>query len=133
MSIPTISRRHLLAGAASLGAVAVVSPVFASTAIARAWARAEALRVQMAPHGRAIEAAFRAGGVPGWMRMKGDAYAYGETRYGLLVDILNATPTSAADLEVQRRAARDGEMQDGPRDWAHARLALAQRAGTHAA
>ena len=48
-----------------------------------------------APHRRAIVAAFRSGGVPGWMRLKGEAYALGETRYGLIVEIL-----------MQRRPAR---------------------------
>ena len=57
----------------------------------------------MGPHGDAIEAAFRAGGAPGWMRLKGGAYALGESRYGLLVEILNAPTTSAADLDLPRR------------------------------
>ena len=121
----SLSRRSLLLGAAALSTLpALASP---PTAIARAWTRAEALRAAMAPHSRAIEVAFRSGGVPGWMRLKGEAYALGERRYSLLVEILNAPPTSAADLAMQRLAADDSEMRDGPRDWACGRLALAER------
>lgn len=133
MSLAKISRRDWLVGAAALGAIAAAAPAFAATPIARAWARAEALRGAMAPHQQAVQAALRAGGVPGWMRLKGEAYALGETRYGLLVEILNATPTGRSDLALPRRAALDAEMHDGPRDWAHARVALAGRALPRAA
>ena len=132
MSSSKISRRQILVGGA-LGAAAAVASVtpglaVAPTPIVRAWAKAEALRVRLAPHGDAIEASFRSGGVPGWMRLKGEPYALGETRYGLLVEILNAAPTNRTDLAIQRRAAQDGEMIHGPRDWAQARATLAERA-----
>jgi len=119
----------------ALGAVAAVSPVLAAspTPIARAWAKAEALRLRLAPHGEAIDAAFQSGGVPGWMRLKGEAYALGENRYGLLVEILNAAPTGRADLAIQRRAARAHEMIHGPRDWAEARVTLVERGLSRAA
>ena len=127
MSAISINRRGLLAAGAALAATAAV-PAFAATPtpIARAWARAETLRLQMQPHAPAIRAAFRDGGVAGWMRLKGEAYRLGETRYGLLVEILNASPSNADDLALQRRAARDEEMHNGPRDWAHARVTLAE-------
>ena len=123
----SISRRGFVAGGA-VAAFISASPILAAepTPIARAWASAEALRLQLAPHGPAIAAALRSGGVPGWMRLKGAAYTLGETRYGLIVEILKAAPTSLADLEIQRRAAADPEMAHGPRDWAQARLTLAQ-------
>ena len=134
MSVNTISRRGLLAGGVAVAAVAV-APVYAAapTPIASAWARAQALRTRLAPHAPAIEVAFRSGGVPGWMRLKGEPYGLGETRYGLLVDILNAAPTGRGDLEIQRRAAGDAEMVHGPRDWARARVNLAERALPRAA
>jgi hypothetical protein len=128
MSAISINRRGLLAAGAAVAATAAV-PAFPSdsTPIARAWARAETLRKQLQPHAPAIQAAFRSGGVSGWMRLKGEAYALGETRYGLLVEILNAAPSNAGDLDIQRRAARDEEMHNGPRDWARARVVLAER------
>ena len=124
MSTSDLFSRRGFVAAGAVAAIAAASPVLAAerTPIARAWARAEALRRGLAPHGRAIVAAFRSGGVPGWMRLKGEAYALGETRYGLIVEILNAAPTSAADLEIQRRAARDPEcgwpsrLGSGPAD-----------------
>jgi hypothetical protein len=134
MSSSPVSRRQILVGGA-LGAVAAFAPGLAAapSPIARAWAKAEALRLKLAPHGQAIEAAFRSGGVPGWMRLKGEAHALGETRYGLLVEILNATPTGRGDLAIQRRVAQDGEMVHGPRDWAEARVTLAERGLSRAA
>ena len=93
----------------------------------RLGARPGAARRDGARTSRAIAVAFRSGGVPGWMRLKGEAYALGERRYSLLVEILNAPPASAADLAMQRLAADDSEMRDGPRDWACGRLALAER------
>jgi len=127
-SIESFSRRGFLA-AAALAAVAGAAPVHAAapTPIARVWARAEALKAHLAPHSAAIDAAFRAGGAPGWMRVRGPAYRLGETRYGLIVEILNAAPTCEADLAIQRRAARDPEMLHGPLDWARARVRLAER------
>jgi len=134
MSSSTISRRQILVGGA-LGAVAALSPALAAapSPIAQAWAKAEALRIRLAPQGEAIEAALRTGGVPGWMRLKGEVYSLGETRYGLLVEILNAAPTNRADLMIQRRVAQDDEMHNGPRDWAQARVTLAERGLSRAA
>ncbi len=121
-----ISRRHAIAGLVSTAAVAAAGPALAlspaPTPIARSWARAEALKARMAPHSGAIEAALEDGGTPGWMRIKGAVNALGEERYGLIVEILKATPEAEGDLAIQRLAAVDEDMIHGPRSWA-----LAQR------
>ena len=115
------NRRRVLQGAAALGASAIAGPALAltdRTPIAALWARAEFLKARMTPHAKAIEAAFRQGGTPGWMRLRGAANVLGEERYGVIVAILKATPRSREDLEIQRAAARDFDMVHGPRAWA---------------
>ena len=125
-----LNRRQMLSSAAAAGALAAASPALAlvpsagaeGSAIATLWARAEALKARMAPHAKAIDAAFQNTGTPGWMRLRGPANALGEARYGALVEILKATPRSLDDLAIQRAAARDFEMIHGPRAWAHAQF-----------
>lgn len=129
-------RRQVLAGAAALGAFVAVSPVLAAraeTPIGALWARAQALKARMAPHEKAIQAAFANGGTPGWMRLRGEANALGEERYGLIVSILNETPRSRADLDIQAAAARDSDMIHGPRAWASAQAEKAKTAFDRAA
>jgi hypothetical protein len=121
------NRRQLLSSAVAAGALATASPALAlvrsmsgeGSAIALLWARAEALKARMAPYAKAIDAAFKNTGTPGWMRLRGPANALGEERYGVLVEILKATPRSLDDLVIQSAATRDFEMIHGPRAWAH--------------
>lgn len=125
-----VNRRQVLSSAAAVGAIAAASPALAlipssgaqNSAIAPLWARAEALKARMAPYAKAIDAAFSNTGTPGWMRLRGSAYALGEERYGVLVQILKATPRSLDDLAIQSAATRDFEMIHGPRAWAHAQF-----------
>ena len=125
-----LNRRQMLSSAAAMGVVAAASPAVAlvpseggqSSAIAALWARAEALKARMAPHAKAIDAAYQNTGTPGWMRLRGPANALGEERYGVLVEILKSTPRSLDDLAIQSAATRDFEMIHGPRAWAHAQF-----------
>jgi hypothetical protein len=126
----TLSRRVILAGAtvaAALPAVAA-TPAAPATPIARLWAEAEALKLGLLRHRGAIAEAAAQGGIPGWMRLGGEANRIAEARYGKLVAILNAPAKSPADLGIIARVAQDDDMLAGPRAWASERLAAASAA-----
>lgn len=123
-----VSRRTLVAGAAVTGASLIAgAPAFAAgtTPIARLWAEAETLRGQLAAHRNAIAASAANGGIPGWMRLGGEANAIAEARYGKLIAILNAPPKTAQDLAIIAKVTQDSDITEGGRAWASARLAEA--------
>ncbi len=123
-----VSRRTLVAGAAITGATLIAgAPAFAAgtTPIAKLWADAETLRGQLAVHRDAIAAAAANGGIPGWMRLGGEANKIAEARYGKLIAILKAEPKNAQDLAIIAKVTQDNDIAEGGRAWASARLAEA--------
>lgn len=123
-------RRALMAGAAVAAAAgpaaaAGLASGAGDTAIGKLWAQAESLRGKLDAWSAEIAAAERQGGIPGWMRLSGEANAVGEARYQALVQILKTTPKSAADLRLMARAAQDRDIADGPRLWAVAQTRAA--------
>jgi hypothetical protein len=130
MSYRLNRRRALLAGAAvaaaaSPAAAAGVMTSHGDTAIGALWAKAQSLRGKLDRHAAEIAEAERQGGVPGWMRLQGEANHIGEARYQTLVQILKATPKSHEDVRTMARAAQDADMAMGPRAWAHGQVAQA--------
>jgi hypothetical protein len=129
----TLSRRALVAGvtvAAAAPALAAAPLLSGRTAIGQLWTEAEALRVSLDAHRAEIaQVATRAGdGVPGWMRLAGEANRIGEARYGKLVAILNAKPEKASDLAIIAKVSQDVDLLAGARGWAAERLASASLA-----
>ncbi|MCZ8183155.1 MAG: hypothetical protein O9322_09310 [Beijerinckiaceae bacterium] len=123
----TLSRRLVLAGAtaaATFPAMAA-SPAAPATPIARLWAEAESLRLGLLRHRGAIADAAASGGIPGWMRLGGEANRIAEARYGKLVAILNSRAEARGDLAILARVAQDDDILAGPRAWASERLAAA--------
>jgi hypothetical protein len=127
MSRTTLSRRVMMAGAAIAGATTLAgAPVLAAeTPIAKLWAEAEALGVKLGAHRAAIAAAAAEGGIPGWMRLGGEANAIAEARYAKLIAILNAPATTAGDLAIIGKVTRDSDITEGARAWAGERLTSA--------
>jgi hypothetical protein len=124
----TLSRRMVVAGTAALAAGPVLAAAPAApTPIASLWAQAQTLATRLASHrGLIAEAAARAGdGVPGWMRLGGEANAIAEERYGKLVAILRETPKNAGDLAIIAKVSQDADISAGARLWASERLAAA--------
>ncbi len=122
-----LTRRSLaaaFAGAAAAPAAAIAATA-PTTPMASLWAEAEALRGDLEAHRDAIAAATHEGGVPGWMRLGQEANRLGEARYARLVAILNAEPTSHADLAIMGRAALDDDIRYGGVTWAGEQLARA--------
>ncbi len=130
----TLSRRMLVAGVT----LAAVAPAFAaapqaatgtvaarSTAIGALWAEAEALKRQLIAHRGAIAEAAANGGIPGWMRLGGEANRIAEARYAKLVAILNTPAKTADDLAVLGKVSQDDDILNGARSWASERLASA--------
>lgn len=131
----TLSRRVLLAGAT----VAVAAPALATTSalatppaapvgtttIGKLWAEAEALKLQLLAHRGAIAEAAANGGIPGWMRLGGEANRIAEQRYGKLVAILNTPAKTSGDLAVLGKVSQDNDILNGARAWASERLASA--------
>ena len=97
------------------------------TPIARLWSEAQTLASKLAAHRGAISAAaLRANdGVPGWMRLSGEANAIAEARYGKLVTILNTTPRTQGDLAILAKVSQDTDISSGARAWASEKLASA--------
>jgi hypothetical protein len=129
----TLSRRALVAGSAAI----VAGPVLAAgpaptgtTPIAKLWAEALELGSKLATYrGQIAEAAMRAGdGVPGWMRLGGEANRIAEQRYGKLIAILRETPKSQGDLAILAKVSVDADVTSGARAWAGERLAAAAMA-----
>ncbi|MBL8587835.1 MAG: hypothetical protein JNK46_04845 [Methylobacteriaceae bacterium] len=120
----TITRRRALMAGAAVAAAA--SPAVAAglgapsgdTAIGKLWAEAETLRGKLDAYAADVAAAERLGGIPGWMRLSGEAHALGQARYEALVSILKATPATADDLRLMARAAQSNDMANGPQLWA---------------
>ena len=132
----TLSRRVLVAGSAALvaapltlaGSAFAASPsAQTTTPIAKLWAEAQTLGSQLTSFRSSIaEAATRAGdGVPGWMRLGGQANAIAEARYGKLVAILNTPAKTAGDLAIIGKVSIDSDITSGARAWASERLAAA--------
>lgn len=122
-----LSRRALAGGAFALAALPAAAAQPAPSPIARLWAEAETLRVKLAGHRAAIaEAAAKAGdGLPGWMRLGGEANRIAELHYGKLVATLNAEPKNAGDLAILAKVSTDPDIAAGPRIWASERLTQA--------
>lgn len=131
-----LTRRAVMAGAAGLaalplGAGAAVAAGSAaagadtSTPIRALWAEAQALETRMAAYRAEIAASASSGGIPGWMRLGGEANRLGERRYGTLAAILNEEPRDAGDLAVLAKVYRDEDIQNGGKAWAAERLAEA--------
>jgi hypothetical protein len=120
----TLTRRTAFAGAAAL-AIVPAAAMASATPIARLWAEAESLNGQLAAHRAAIAQAAANGGISGWMRLGGDANRLGAARYERMVAILNAQPTSEADLATMARVVQDDEFRNGARGFAADRLAEA--------
>lgn len=129
MTTKTLSRRLLLAGSAA----AVAAPAMAAspavpagtTAIGKLWAEAETLKLQLVAHRGAIADAAAIGGIPGWMRLGGEANRIAEARYGKLVAILNAPAKTVGDLAILGKVTQDQDILNGARGWASERLASA--------
>lgn len=125
----TLSRRLLLAGATA----AVAGPALAAapalpagtTAIGKLWAEAETLKLQLVAHRGAIAEAAANGGIPGWMRLGGEANRIAEARYGKLVAILNTPAKTTGDLAILGKVTQDQDILNGARGWASERLASA--------
>lgn len=129
MTTKTLSRRLLLAGATA----AVAAPAMAAapavpagtTAIGKLWAEAETLKLQLVAHRGAIAEAAANGGIPGWMRLGGEANRIAEARYGKLVAILNTPAKTTGDLAILGKVTQDQDILSGARGWASERLASA--------
>lgn len=130
-------RRALLAGAALAAAAtpavaAGLAPAQGDTAVGKLWAQAQALRGKMDRYAAEIADAERQGGIPGWMRLSGEANELGEARYQTLVQILKAKPASADDMRLIARAAQERDIAEGPRGWAVAQVSDALAGFTRA-
>lgn len=122
------TRRTMIAGVAALASVPVSGAALAATrgetAVARLWGEAESLKARL---GTLVNVA--AGDtVPGWMREKGEASVIGNRRYETLVTLLNQDAKTAGDLGLMARTTAESEIVNGPRQWAHERLAAATQA-----
>jgi hypothetical protein len=123
----TLTRRMIVAGTAAFAAVPAIASTPAPTPIATLWSEAQALGSQLAAHRSAIAAAAlrTRDGVPGWMRLGGEANRIAEARYQKLVAILNETPRHRGDLAILARVSQDSDISAGARAWASERLAAA--------
>jgi hypothetical protein len=122
------SRRTLVAGAAVAGTALLAGiPAHAANAtpIAKLWAEAETLGTKLGAHRAAIAEAAATGGIPGWMRLGGEANAIAEARYGKLIAILNTPAKTAGDLAIIGKVTQDHDITEGARAWAGERLASA--------
>lgn len=127
------SRRLIVAGSAAVvagPALAAGSALSGTSTIAKLWAEAQTLGTQLNAHrGLIAEAAARAkDGVPGWMRLGGEANRIAEQRYGKLIAILKETPKNAGDLAIFAKVSVDQDVTSGARAWAGERLAAAAMA-----
>lgn len=127
MTTTTLTRRHIMAGAAAVTAAvpAAASALPTTTPIGELWAKAEALRLKLEAHRVAIAAAARNGGISGWMRLGGEANALGEARYQALIAILKSKPHSPADLAIMGKTVLDEEIGNAAQQWASAQFANA--------
>jgi hypothetical protein len=123
----SFSRRAMMA--ASLGALAAPAAVYAApskalTPIGKLWGEAEALRSQIGTYRADIEQA-AVNGVPGWMRLGGEANRLSEQRYAKLIEILNAPAKNVDDLKIIGQVSMDTDILNGARSWAAERFASA--------
>ena len=133
------TRRHVLTGGAALAAIPLAAmpmmaaaPAFAGngtklSTIAKLWAQAEALRMEMRASAPQIAAAHARTGLPGWMHVAGRANNLGHRRYDVLVGMLKSRATSKDDLALIALATNDHDMQHGPKSWAHSQFDRAAR------
>lgn len=121
------SRRVLLAGlgvAAVAPAAVYAAPAKPLTPIGKLWGEAEALRGQINSYRAEIEAA-SINGVPGWMRLGGEANRLSELRYSKMIEILNAPAKNVDDLKIIGQVSMDTDILNGARAWAAERFASA--------
>jgi hypothetical protein len=120
------SRRAAFAGVAAAAAIpAAASATSGQTAIGKLWVEAEALKARINGFRAEISAQAAQGGIPGWMRIGGEANKLGEARYQHLVAILNAKAERESDLVIIAKVLRDEDMQNGAKAYAADRLASA--------
>lgn len=122
-----LSRRAMLAGlgvAAAAPAAVYAAPSKPLTPIGKLWGEAEALRGQINSYRAEIEAA-SVNGVPGWMRLGGEANRLSEQRYAKLIEILNAPAKNVDDLKIIGQVSMDTDILNGARSWAAERFASA--------
>lgn len=129
MNRKTLSRRVILAGATAAAAAPALAatPAAPATPVARLWAEAESLKLALLRHRAAIAAAAGTGGIPGWMRLGGEANRIAEARYGKLIALLNSRPETRGDLAILAKVAQDDDILAGPRAWASEKLAAASQ------
>lgn len=118
------TRRTMIAGVAALASVPAVAGTPAETPVSRLWAEAESLKARLGP----LVAVAEGDSVPRWMREKGEANVIGNRRYETLVTLLNQDARSSGDLGLMARTTAESEIVNGPRAWAHERLAAATQA-----
>jgi hypothetical protein len=130
MNRKPLSRRVILAGATAVAAAPALAntPAAPATPIARLWAEAESLKLALLRHRAAIAEAAGTGGIPGWMRLGGEANRIAEARYGKLITLLNSRPETKGDLAILAKVAQDDDILAGPRAWASEKLAAASQA-----
>lgn len=123
----TLSRRTLVAGVtlAAVPALAAAPVATGTTPIAKLWSEAQTLASELAAHRGAIATAASTGGIPGWMRLGGEANRIAEARYAKLVAILNTPAKTAGDLAILGKVSQDDDILNGARAWASERLASA--------
>lgn len=121
-----LSRRAMIAGlgVAAAAPAAYAAPAKPLTPIARLWRDAENLRAEISAYRSEIELA-SVNGVPGWMRLGGDANRLAEQRYTKLIEILNAPAKNVEDLKIIGQVSMDTDILNGARSWAAERLASA--------
>jgi hypothetical protein len=120
-----LSRRALVTGATLAAAAPALAAASGTTPIAKLWAEAQSLGSQLTAHRSAITAAAGKGGIPGWMRLGGEANRIAEARYGKLIEILNTPAKTAGDLAILGKVSQDEDILSGARSWASERLASA--------
>ena len=116
------TRRNVLTGGAALAAAGLVTgTAFAanSSGIERAWARAEALKGQIA----ALRAPFAVTGANDLVRQRHDA----------LLEILRARPASTRDIAIMEQAAADAGVRHRLAGWANIQVGQAKSAVRNAA
>jgi hypothetical protein len=122
----TINRRAAFAGAAALTLVPIAAAAkTGATTIGRLWSEAEALSARLSAYSAEIAEAASNGGIPGWMRLAGEANTLGGERYAKLMAILHATPETDADVAVMAKVMLDAEIVNGAKGYAADRLAEA--------
>lgn len=108
---------------AALSTPATAGAVASSGAIRRLWDEVIDLSIRLGDHPTPI--VHGQSGLPGWMYDRGEANALGHARYEKLMEILRSQPRTSEDLAIVARAASHVDVENGPRTYGAARLAIA--------